>query len=376
MKEIFDAFRDLFLGMLPSSVCPKPCTNYFAFLCHPLDARDAIRKYSFAKNIDENLFNLWTTHFWPVLGAEILWMPSMTEMQVRGWAVIQPVPPAFMIRDPQFGRKKIINAVKFCEKLGFNQVALGGYNSIITHDGQDLIGRVNIAVTTGNTYSALLVIENLEKIAKFLEINLRKSKIAIIGAAGSVGSACAKIIPTMAGEVWLMDNNTKALNEIGDEISKKFSNIKLFKELNLIRNLDVVITATSTPWAIITDQHIRAGMIFIDAAQPKNISEDIARHRKDVVVIDSGIAYVPKMKCKMSMGPNENEVYACLGEAMILAHHKKVSNYSIGKVSPEKVYELKKMATKSGFRVAAFRNASGYISENDLQYFKKEHVLA
>ena len=173
-----------------------------------------------------------------------------------------------------------------------------------------------------------------------------------------------------------MDLNTCALKELHEVLKGSFSNVKLFRDLEALKQVNVVITATSTPRAIVAEQHIKPGMIFIDAAQPKNISEDIAKNRKDVIVIDSGIAHVPHMKCGMAMGPNKNEVYACLGEAMILAWHSRASGYAVGKVRVADVHELSGLAEKAGFRLAAFRNAAGYISDMDLKLFREKYAPA
>lgn len=376
--QILEAFRDLIFGLLPTALCPKVKERDFAFLCHPLDAADAARKYPFTRGISERLFQLWTHHFWPIMGAKITGAKKTDGTVCQGWAIVTPLTPVAMVQDPEAGRKMIIRGVKFCEKLGFKLVALGGYNSIITRDGADLIGKVNLSVTTGNSYSALLVIQNFQKITEELRLKPKNLKVAIVGAAGSVGWAVSHIIAEMVQELWLMDLNKKGLGELIKEIEAEGHQAKTFDDLLEVRNMDVVVTATSTPRAIIQEGHLRSGMILIDAAQPKNVSEDIARGRNDVLVIDSGIARVPSLVCEMQMGPYANEAYACLGEAMALACHNRVCNFSIGKVDPAKVQELADLLSPIGFRAADFRNAKGYFSETRVsefkeQYFKEDH---
>ena len=371
IKQILEAFRDLIIGALPKRLVPRFVEGDFAFLCHPLDERDAQRKYPFTKGISQRLFEIWTKHFWPVLGAPILGPGKINGLESKGWAVIQPLAPAIMVKDPESARKMIIRGVKLCEKLGFRLVALGGYNSIITRDGEDLLGKVNIAITTGNSYSALLVIQNLRKLPELLKFDLKNEKISLIGAAGSVGSACSEILPTLAGEVWLLDNNKKALRELTERLQHKFSNIRSFDNLNMIKESDIVITATSTPRAIVHNEHLRPGLILIDAAQPKNVSEEIARKRDDVLVIDSGIAELPGLACEMEMGPYENEVYACLGEAIALACLSRYENFSIGKVKASQVDELSQIVNRLGFNVAKFRNISGFIGSDYLERFRE-----
>lgn len=373
-KQIIEAFRDLVIGLLPVSWCPKVKEKDFAFLCHPLDAADAARKYPFTRGISEGLFQLWTHHFWPIMGAKITGAKKTDGTDCQGWAIVTPLTPAAMVQDPEAGRKMIIRGVRFCEKLGFKLVALGGYNSIITRDGADLIGKVNLSVTTGNSYSALLVIQNFQKVTKELGLEPKNLKIAVVGAAGSVGWAVSHIMASMVKELWLMDLNKKGLGELVAEIEAQGNKVKTFDDLLEVKNMDIVVTATSTPRAIIQEDHLRSGMIFIDAAQPKNVSEDIARGREDVLVIDSGIARVPSLLCDMQMGPYENEAYACLGEAMVLACHRRVCSFSIGKVDPAKVRELSGLLDPIGFRVADFRNAAGYFPEARIPEFKEKYL--
>lgn len=374
IKQIFEAFRDLIIGLLPERFVPKFVEGEFAFLCHPLDERDAQRKYPFTKGISQRLFEIWTKHFWPVLGAPILGPKKIEGSESKGWAVIQPLAPGIMVKDPEAARKMITRGVNLCEKLGFRLVALGGYNSIITRDGEDLLGKVNVSITTGNSYSALLVIQNLKKLSELLNIDLRNERVALIGAAGSVGTACSEILPTFVGQVWLLDSNKKALRELVERLQQKFSNIRSFNDMSMIRELDIIITATSTPRAIVHNEHLRPGLILIDAAQPKNVAEEIARSRDDVLVIDSGIAELPRLVCEMKMGPYQNEVYACLGEALALSCFNRFENFSIGRVKVNQVDELSQIVDRLGFKVAKFRNVTGFISDDYLETFRKHRL--
>lgn len=372
--QLFEALRDLVINLLPENLCPKFVQGEFAFLCHPLDVRDVARKYPFASHISEKLFHLWAKFYWPILGAQIIGPRKKNSELSKGWAVISPLPPSMLVRDPEHGRRMVIRATRLCEKLGFKLVALGGYNSIISHDGEDLVEKVRLAVTTGNTYSALLILENIRKVAQDLHVDVKEAKAALVGAVGSVGSACAQILPSLVGELWLMDINRRALRELHSRLNNQHKNVNVFEDISAVKNVDIVITATSTPKAIIYEEHLKPGMILIDAAQPKNVSEDIARSRKDVLVIDSGIAKVPQLSCEMSMGPQKDEVYACLGEALALVCSGQVRNFSIGKVQPEQVGQLSRIVEELGFRVADFRNAAGFITKDQLSDFRDRYI--
>lgn len=375
-KKILEAFRDMLFGILPGFFCRIPLNRgaEFAFLCHPLDARDAVRKYPFAKGISEKLFRLWVKSFWPILGCEIFGPKKSSGTIAKGWVVISPLSPAIMLEDPERARKMILRATRLCQKLGVRLVALGGYNSILTHDGKDLIGKTKLSVTTGNTYSVLLVLQNLFKVVEILAFALKSAKVGIVGAAGSVGTACAKLLAEKVKELSLMDLNRKELMQLVEGLRQTHENIKVFERVDEVKNFDVVITATSTPKAIIYSKDVRSGMIFIDASQPYNISEDIVRAREDILVINSGIAKAPVLECDIDLGPFKNEIYACTGEALVLTCEGIFSDYSIGKVDPKKVLEFEAIAKKHSFDVADFRNAAGYISQQQLDQFKKKFL--
>lgn len=372
--QFFEALRDLIISVLPEKLCPKFAEGEYAFLCHPLDVRDVGRKYPFASHISERLFHLWARFYWPILGAQIIGPNDKNGRPSKGWVVISPLPPSILVRDPEYGRRMIIRATKFCEKLGFKLVALGGYNSIITHDGEDLVGKAGLAVTTGNTYSALLILENMKRLAEDLHFDIKNAKVALVGAVGSVGMACAQILPSLVGELWLMDINRRALRELQSRLNGHYQNVNVFDDMNAVKNMDIVITVTSTPKAIIYEEHLKSGMILIDAAQPKNVAEDIARGRKDVLVIDSGIAKVPQLFCEMSMGPQKDEVYACLGEALALVCSGQICDFSVGKVRPEQVWQLSRIVNELEFRVANFRNAGGFITKDQLSDFRERYL--
>ena len=376
--KIIEAFRDLLLGFLPKFFC-KPFLNQgaeFAFLCHPLDARDAARKYPFVKGISEKWFQLWVQSFWPVLGSPVIGpQKARQKLDSKGWVVICPYSPEIMVRNPDQARKMILWSIRLCEKLGVKLIALGGYNSIITRDGNDLIGKTKLAVTTGNTYSALLVIQNLKKIAGELSIPLSGLKVGVVGAAGSVGTACSTILPSLVKELWLMDLNGRELKVLADDLTKQFNNVFVFQSLSEIKLFDVVITVTSTPRAIVHAEDVRPGMIFIDAAQPYNVSEELPKEREDVLVISSGIAKLPRLPCEIDLGPFESEVYACIGEAIALTCFDQYENYSIGKVKADQVFKLEKIVTELDFRVADFRNSAGFISKEQLETFRSRYFL-
>lgn len=372
LRLFWEALRDLIIGLLPSGLVRSLVgQGEFVFLVHPLNREDAAKKYPFARNISEKIFELWSRYYWTVIGAPITGLKNCQGRAINGWVVICPFTPLQMMKNPNLGRKKILGAAKFSEKIGVRIIGLGGFNSILTKDGQYLTDKVKMGITTGNAYSAALAIQNTKKATDQLGLDLRKCKVAIIGAAGSVGSACSKILADQVGQLILIDINNRTLKELAGELGET-NNLEISADIEPTKQADIILTVTSTPGAIVASKDLKAGAIVIDAAQPKNVSEEVVRQRPDVLVIDSGIARVSGINFGLDMGLlGKDEIYACLAETLILAWHNWEGHYALGKTEPRLVKEIAVWAEQAGFSLAPFRNIKGYLSNSDLEKFKK-----
>ena len=374
MFSVLTAIRDLLAHWLPlkmaNIILPK---GDYVFLVHPLSFRDAVKKYSFARFFSEKIIRFWSTHYWPIIGAPISGLKSEEGAPLKGYVIIVPLTPEQMFRDVALARCKILQGVKLAEKMGATLIGLGGFNSILTHDGQDLIGKAEIGITTGNTLSAYAAIENLHNISNMMDVNLRKSVLAIVGSAGSVGSACAKILADNVEKLIIIDVDKSKNEKLYSKLAGKGSSaeIEMDHSLEGLKKCDFILTSTSSVVPIVKSEHLKSGAIVVDACQPKNVAPDVMEKRDDVLVIDSGIFETDNINCKMDLGPFANEVYACLGEILILARNKDSRNFSIGKVDPQHVNLLSEYAKRSNIKLAKFRNEKGYITQAQLDSIKQ-----
>ena len=375
---LLEAFRDLIAHFLPGKIAGfiLPKADY-VFLVHPLSFKDARKKYPFAKYLPDKLINLWGTHYWPIIGASIDGLLSTDGNLLKGYIIITPLTPEQMFRDVKSARNKILRGVKLAEKMKASLIGLGGFNSILTHDGKYLIGKAKIAMTTGNSFSAFIAIENLRKACRIIGLDLKSSTLAIVGAAGSVGSACAKILAKEVGKLIIIDINKTESKKLYNQLismlpnSSNNHNIETYHTLESLNQCDCILTVTSSFIPIIKSKHLKSGVVVVDACQPKNIDLEVVNNRNDVLVIDSGIAETEDINCNMDLGPFKNEVYACLGEVLLLSYRNYYSNYSIGKVAPRQVEELSNYMKNSKIKLAKFRNESGYIEQEKLEYIKE-----
>ena len=91
-------------------------------------------------------------------------------------------------------RRKVLNAMELAQKKGISITALGGFTSIIFENFNLLQHRQvrNTTLnwerfTTGNTHTAWVICRQLEMNAPRLGIDLKKAKVAVVGATGDIG---------------------------------------------------------------------------------------------------------------------------------------------------------------------------------------------
>jgi len=364
------ALRDLVIRFLPRGLVRLIIApGRFAFIVHPLSFKDAGKKYPFAGKLPESFIDIWTRYYWPIVGSEITGFKTKRNEEVRGWIIICPLTPRQMMRDQPLARRKILQSVKLAEKLGAEIVGLGAFTSILTHDGTDLIGKVKVGLTTGNAYAVALLIQNVTKVAEKIGMELKDATVAIVGAAGSVGSACTRILSEKVRQLILVDIDRKALESLIVTLGIR-SNLKSYSEVDVVSTADIVIVATSAIGTIITSSHLSSGSIIIDGSQPKNVSKEVIEERDDVLVIESGVAKLSGINYKLDIGLRKDEVYACLGEVLILTWKDRNRNYSIGKVDPNHVHEILVEEKQVGLSLADFRNSGGIITDKDIEHFK------
>lgn len=368
------ALRDLAIRFLPLRLVRLIIApGRFAFIVHPLSFKDAGRKYPFADKLPESCMDIWTRYYWPIVGSQITGLKTKRNEKVRGWIIICPLTPRQMMKNQPLARKKILQSVKLAEKLGAKIVGLGAFTSILTHDGTDLIGKVKVGLTTGNAYAVALLIQNVTKVAEKIGMELKDATVAIVGAAGSVGSACARILSEKVRQLILIDIDREGLESLIVTLGIR-KNLKIYSKVDVVSTADIVIAATSAIGAIITPSHLSSGTIIIDGSQPKNVSKEVIDHRDDVLVIESGLAKVSGINHKLDVGVRRGEVYACLGEVLILTWKDWNGNYSIGKVDPNHVYEVLLEEKEVGLSLADFRNSGGIITDKDIEHFKSYRI--
>jgi predicted amino acid dehydrogenase len=255
---------------------------------------------------------------------------------------------------------KVVRACRIAEKYGVGVVSLGGFTSIVGERiGQEIAHEVDVAVTTGNTFTAAMALDGVYKAAGLLGMDLAAAKVAIIGGTGDIGSACARVLSEQAKQVTITGRTKLNLRLMGSELSKK-RKAKIIATTDnkaSVLDADVIITAASATHSILDIGWFKSGSIICDVGYPKNVSY-AATDREDILIFSGGLAKSPMpVQFPVDTGlPATDTLYGCFAEAMILALEKRFESFSFGRgnIRPEKIEEIRQMGKKHGFEVSDF----------------------
>jgi fatty aldehyde-generating acyl-ACP reductase len=365
---VTQVLRDLTIQFLPGPLARLFITPItFAFIGHPRTLGDVPRKFPFARFLPTHVVERWFRYQWPFVASYITGLTLADGTPTTGAMLISPLTTEQMIRNPRLARQRVLQTVRLAEKMGAKIAGLGAFTSIVTRDGQDLEKKVHLGLTTGNPHSAAIAVQNVLHAAALTNLSLPHATAAIVGGAGSVGSACAHMLARLVAKLLLIDIKKDALQDLTARLAHHPAAVEGMTNLDRVRDADIVIAATNNPHVLLTAGHLKPGAIVIDAAQPKNVSEEIPRQRPDVVVIESAVVQTPDVDVDFDLDLAPGEALGCLSETMILTAIGWRGHYSLGKADPSHAAHIIAAGRALGFSLARFRNSGGYVTDEHLR---------
>lgn len=372
-RLVFEAFLDLLLQVIPIIKSRKRSQYAYAFLVHPRDFSDIYRKYPFLRTLPEFFIKRFALAFWPVVVSRITGLKNReTNEEVPGYVITIAMTAEQMLENRELALRRIRQAVRLASKKGARIIGLGALTSSVSRGGLDVVNSgFDIAVTTGHAYTALNITEYVSALQRRLNILKKSLKIAIIGAAGSVGSTCAKLLARDGyTDLLLIDVQRKhdRFIKLPDELKKVNQGVQSITSHTIddVRNADFIITATNAPEAVVRSKHVQPGTFIIDDAQPSDIADDVF-DREDVVVLEAGAVHTPGITANFNMGLlGKYDNFCCMAEVLILASKYWDKHYVIDRATLELVDEISKEGDNLGFTLGRFQNDRGFISNEKL----------
>lgn len=341
-------------------------------MIHPLDAkRDVSRKWPWVRHLPTPVVEWGVARMRPMMVSQITGIVSPTGAEAEGWFIACPLTPRqFFAMPAELVYDKIVASGRIAADLGAKIIGLGALTSVVGDGGITVSERLGIAVTTGNSYTVAVAIEETLEMAGRMDIALPAS-IAVVGANGSIGSTCAEILAPDASELSLVGRDTVRLEQLAERL-RPLCPGKVMVATDVgsgIRGADLVVTVTSAIETVISPGDIKPGAVVCDVARPRDVSRKVMAERDDVLVIEGGMVQPPgPVDFHFDFGYPPGLCLACMAETMMLALEGRYENFTLGKtVSVEQVRTIQGIARKHGFRIANPRSFERPVTDEQIQ---------
>jgi predicted amino acid dehydrogenase len=351
--------------------------NKFAFVIHPLSV----------KFIHKNKWLRWTKILPDALTETLVaLMPPMyisritggqspaTGQRIEGYLYSLGATPRKMMQNGErFTYSRLNGAARMAERKGARIMGLGAFTSVVGDAGITVANEADIAITSGNSLTVAATLEAAKQaVIQMGAKDLTKGKVMIIGATGSIGAVCARLLAQAIYDVVLVSIEPAKLIELKRKIQQETpgSTVTIATHAaDLLGECDLIVTATSAFGQRVIDiTKCKPGAVICDVARPPDINEAEAALRPDVLVIESGEVLIPgDIDFGYDIGLPPKTSYACLAETALLAMEGRFEDYTLGRnIEIERVKEIYRLFKKHGFKLAGLRSFRKYITEEDV----------
>jgi predicted amino acid dehydrogenase len=389
----------------------------FAFIVHMLDSKSLVEfdgtLGSLSPSEIETLSHRFEDSAKPFIGSRVR-VESPTGQVAIGDFVFLPKTSAQLLRlSPDEAFDDVSRAVSLAKDHGARIVGLGGYTSVITQNLRGLL-KLGVALTTGNSYTVVSAVDAAMEASRLTGRKLEDHSAAIVGGAGSIGSALGAMLAERVASLVLVGRAgdeaaarsryavilarmvrhlaqqrrrgaTYPNGSLADRLARLRCSDALVEADGRLRlgadaeravledtqdlpirwttdlaravgDSDLIFLATSSTEHLLVSDMVRSGSVICDLSRPPNVPEEIY-HREDVVVIDGGIVEVPgRPSLGFHFGLASGLAYACMAETMMLALEHRYEHTSLGRDLQEGTLELlRSLAAKHEFRLADLR---------------------
>ncbi|HVU12903.1 MAG TPA: SDR family NAD(P)-dependent oxidoreductase [Phototrophicaceae bacterium] len=350
----------------------------FAFIIHPIQIKkDVARKYPLlGKILTEPQINFFSRFFPPVYLSQVEGIRSAaTGNELRGWLIACPfTPPTMMSLPVETVYNKIVACGHMAEALGAKILGLGAFTSVVGDAGKTIADRLDIPVTTGDSYTVSMAVAAIREAARVMELPMREATVAVVGATGAIGKTCAQLLAGEGAKLILVGRQIEPLEELRDQCVGKGAEVSATTDINAIYEADLILAVTSAVHAVIEPKHLKPGAVVCDVARPRDVSRRVAAERDDVLVIEGGMVEVPGAPdFHFDFGFPPRKAYACMAETMALALEQRYEDYTIGKdISIGQTHEIDAIASRHGFKLSGFRSFEQPVTDAQIALVKEK----
>ncbi len=350
----------------------------FGFILHALTVKDAARKYPVARYIPDRVLE-WLMGMMPNrFISEITGIESPTGARTEGCFIGCMLTSRQLLEGNQDrATARVIDACKMAADRGAEVVGLGALTAVVGDKGITIAEQVEIGVTTGNSYTVATAVEGLLEGAAVIGHEPAASTVAVLGATGSIGKVCAKLLAPGVARLIVVGRRQDALEQVVDEIRAaggKLPEIEWSTDISqALAKAPLVLAVTSAIDSVVEPGDLLPGAVICDVARPRDVSVRVAQQRADVLVIEGGVVAVPgDVDFGFDFGFPPKTAYACMAETIVLALEGITGDYSLGgELEIDRVTEIASLARKHGFELAGFRSFEHTVTQETIDRVRK-----
>jgi predicted amino acid dehydrogenase len=370
-------------------------TNRFAFVIHPLSQEyfKVVKPIEMLSRVSPPVFmdslEKLMAYAPPFVYSKVEGIQSPTGVQAEGWLIsVGGTPREIMSHSPEFTYRRLLAAADMATRLGAQIMGLGAFTKVVGDAGATVAKRASLPITTGNSYSASAALWaahdallRLRLLAPTQGKQRVQFKAMVVGATGSIGAACARLLVRAAEEVTLVSPETAKLLALKESILQETpdARVRLSARTDThIAEMDMIVTATSGAGKKVLDiMKVKPGCVITDVARPLDLPPEEVARRPDVLVIESGEIQLPGDVSMKNIGLPKGVVYACLAETIVLALEGRFENFTVGRtIEWEKVREIYKLGLKHGMKLAAISGVNGVLTDKDFARVRRLALAA
>lgn len=351
--------------------------NKFAFVIHPLNVSfiHSHPWFGWTRYLPDDLVEAVAAYFPPLYVGKITGGRSpATGQRVEGYLISLGATPRQMMRHGErFTYTRLNRAAQMAERMGARIMGLGAFTSVVGDAGATVAHEADIAITSGNSLTVAATLEAAKQaVRKMGASDLTRGRAMVIGATGSIGSVCARLLAQAIYDVVLVSIEPEKLIALKRTIEQETPGANVIiatRSDELAGECDLIVTATSAFGQRVLDiTRCKPGAVICDVARPPDISEAEAALRPDVLVIESGEVLIPgDVTIGYNIGLPPRTAYACLAETALLAMDGRFEDYTIGRnITIERVKEIYRLFKKHGFQLAGLRSLGAYVTDEDV----------
>jgi len=347
----------------------------FAFLIHPRENSDVMRRFWFARWVPGFLVDAIMELLHGRAGFTVCsnFKFERAGKEVEGYIIAVLLNGRQMMSLP-IGkvRKRVLDAIIYAQnKLKIDVIGLGSLTTSVTDGGEWVTKQpgMNLAVTHGDTFTVAIAQQGIEKIIQEFNFVPVCSKVAVVGAYGLIGRELCVFLAQKGFRLILVESIPEKIELIKKRmVSEGLGQciLTISTDVKTISDADFVITATSHPSYLLRSVDLKKNAVIYDIAQPMNLGRAVVAQRPDIVRIDGDYVDIGGIDLKFPMGPPKGSTFACLTETAMLAMEEDKSHH-VGNINKQFIETTKEWGRKYGFHHAAFTSFGKRLPVNNFE---------